>query len=943
VFFLRLNGGVNSIAGETIKGLNVVIGSDTTALTSALADVNRASRGIQTELRQVERLLRLDPSNVELVAQQQQLLTDAVANTSEKLNRLRAAQEQVNEQFARGEISAGQYRAFQREIATTEQQLSRFESQLSGTANELNNLGDAADNNADKLKDIGDKVKGAGEKMSMAITAPIVAAGGLMLKGAIDAENAQNKLQASLGITADAAADLEAVAQAVWVNGFGENIEEANASITTVRKNMGEFAEDEMQKVTEGALTIADIFEQDVNDVTVAAGVAMKNFGLEGQDALDLITVGFQKGGDYSGELLDSFREYAPQFASMGISADQAMGILIAGAEAGAWNLDKVGDAMKEFNIRAQDGSKATAEGFATIGLDAEKMGESIAKGGEDGQKAFVATVSALAAMKNPMEQNIAGTALFGTQWEDVRSKVIVAMADGMKGIKDFKGTTEEAAAAMYANNPGLALTKAMRELQLSIGPALLPLADIIKNTIVPAVKSMAEGFNNLSPAGQRAVLVIAGIAAAIGPLLLVIGALVGSAGNIVSSFSKASGAISEAGGIIKLATSPIGIAIIAIAALAAAAYLIYTNWEPIKEFFGNLWTSIVTTTTAAWEGIKLFFSELPGTISGALTQAIDYVTGWGKNLAAWVATTIPQVITDITTFFSELPAKLGYELGHAIGTLVVWSVKAVNWATTEVPKIIAKITEFFIKLPGKIAEVFVDVMTKISEWGTKAITWVTTEVPKFIAKIVNFYLELPGKIANVFARVVTELVTWASAMLTSVTTEVPKITASITEFFAVLPGKMLTIGKDIVRGLWEGIKSMAGWLGNLVKGFVKGLVQGTKDALGEKSPSKVFAEIGKNISLGMAVGITSKAGTVQKAIDELYSGVEDLSGLTIGVNANGAVTDGPLGVNNMVGAPVIQIINQGTLVGSNGMNEFADIMSRKIAKSFGSGTGGDF
>ena len=206
MFFLRLNGEVNIIAGETIKGISVVIGSDTTGLTSALSDVNKASRGIQSELKQVERLLRLDPSNVELVAQQQQLLTDAVANTSEKLNRLRAAQEQVNEQFARGEISAGQYRAFQREIAATEQQLSRFESQLSGTANELNNLGDAAENNADKLKDIGDKVKGAGEKMSMAITAPIAAAGGLMLKGAIDAENAQNKLQASLGITADAAA-----------------------------------------------------------------------------------------------------------------------------------------------------------------------------------------------------------------------------------------------------------------------------------------------------------------------------------------------------------------------------------------------------------------------------------------------------------------------------------------------------------------------------------------------------------------------------------------------------------------------------------------------------------------------------------------------------------------------------------------------------------------
>jgi len=104
---------------ESIRGINIVISGETTGLQKALADVNKQSKDIQSELKQVEKLLKLDPGNTELLAQKQKLLSDAVAATGEKLNRLRAAQEQVNQQFARGEINEGQYRAFQREIVAT--------------------------------------------------------------------------------------------------------------------------------------------------------------------------------------------------------------------------------------------------------------------------------------------------------------------------------------------------------------------------------------------------------------------------------------------------------------------------------------------------------------------------------------------------------------------------------------------------------------------------------------------------------------------------------------------------------------------------------------------------------------------------------------------------------------------------------------------------------
>jgi len=635
---------------ESIRGISVLIEGNTTGLQAALKDVNKATRDTQSELKQVEKLLKMDPGNTELIAQKQKLLAQAVENSKEKLNALKAAQQQVNEQFARGEISEGAYRAFQREVVAAEQQLASFESRLSGTTTGLNEVGDAAESNANRISGMGDKLKGVGEKMSVGVTAPILAAGGAMLKGAVDAETATGKLQAQLGITSEEAGNLGTVAQEVWKTGFGENITTATDAVKNVKLNMAGLAENELQAVATGAMVIADVFETDVTDTTKTAGTMMKNFGIDGQSAMDLITVGFQKGGDYSGELLDTLNEYSPQFSAMGMSADQMMGILISGAQAGAFNMDKVGDAVKEFNIRAQDGSKATAEGFAAIGLNADQMGAAIAEGGEKGQQAFTATIAALAAMDDPMQQNIAGTALFGTQWEDVRSKVIVAMAEGVNGIGDFRGATSEAAEAMKANNPGLALTSAMRELQAAIGPALLPLADIIQNSIVPAVKSLAEGFANLSPTGQTVVLAVAGIAAAIGPLLVVVGAMASGIGVLAGVFATVSGAITAAGGALAILTGPIGITVAAIAGLVAVGVLLYKNWDEIKAKAGELLTTISTK-----------FEEIKRAISTKFEEAKNKITEiWGaiKEYFSTTLNSISQFFADtwegIKTFTSD-------------------------------------------------------------------------------------------------------------------------------------------------------------------------------------------------------------------------------------------------------------------------------------------------
>lgn len=231
-----------STISETIRGINVVIGSETTALTASLGDVNRASRDIQNELKQVERLLRLDPTNTELVAQQQELLGQAIANSTTRLNALRNAQEQVDRQFANGEINEGQYRAFQREVASAEQQLRRMETRLEATGEAGRDLGET-------MRNTGDKLKNAGEAMSKFVSVPIAGFVALATEGtkelrkelAILETNATmagvsidevNKLYVEMqGITDDLGANTEGLSNIMSTGFKGDQMRQAMENI----------------------------------------------------------------------------------------------------------------------------------------------------------------------------------------------------------------------------------------------------------------------------------------------------------------------------------------------------------------------------------------------------------------------------------------------------------------------------------------------------------------------------------------------------------------------------------------------------------------------------------------------------------------------------------------------------------------------------------------
>lgn len=411
---------------------------------------------------------------------------------------------------------------------------------------------------SDKAGQAGQSMQSIGQNLTMGVTAPLAALGGVALKTASDLQASQGKIKASLGLTVKEAQKLNESAKEVWKDGFGENMNEVSVGITQVRKNLQNITGKELENVTRQAFILRDTFGYEIQESTRAAKALIDNFGVEGSKAMDYITTATQKGGDYSQELLDTISEYSVQFKTAGIGVEGMFNILIQGAEKGAWNLDKVGDAVKEYAIRAVDGSKTTAEGFKAIGLNAEDMSKKMAKGGDSAEKAFMATVAAISSMKDPLKQQQAGVALFGTQWEDVQKDVISALDPTIDMLGDVAGATDKAGKAIQ-DNFGTRVKKDLRE----IGESLLPLGEVLLNIVEPALENASEKveefttwLKNLTPAGQKTVLAIAGIVAAIGPLLAGLGFV-------------ASGIGAVAGGL-TLLTGPVGLTVAALVGLGA-------------------------------------------------------------------------------------------------------------------------------------------------------------------------------------------------------------------------------------------------------------------------------------------------------------------------------------------------------------------------------------
>lgn len=358
-------------------------------------------------------------------------------------------------------------------------------------------LGKAMDNVAGHLDKVNWKAIAVGAAVggiAVATGKAVVEAGKYLAELGDDYNKAMNQLSASTGATGD---ELDALGESVkniYAQNLGEDFNDVAEGLAATQK-ASDLAGEALEQATAAGFVLRDTFDYDISESARAASALMKNFNISAEEAYGLIATGAQNGADKNGDLLDTLNEYSAQFAALGLSADQFMGSLVEGADAGLFSIDKVADAVKEFNIRAKDGSDSSAEAFKGLGLNSDKMFAAFAAGGETAQAAFFDTVEALNKLEDPLKRNEIGVALFGSQFEDLEAGILPVLGDIETAAYDGAAALQQINDVKY-NDLGSAFEAVKRSAEV----ALLPMASMIANTLTSLAPILTDTFEEISP-----------------------------------------------------------------------------------------------------------------------------------------------------------------------------------------------------------------------------------------------------------------------------------------------------------------------------------------------------------------------------------------------------------------------------------------------------------
>ena len=507
-----------------------------------------------------------------------------------------------------------------------------------------------ADENLGKLAKTAEKI-GKAAKVAAGITAAAATAVGVAaVKSYTEHEQAVNSMAAATGAAGEELEHLQAAMEGAYQNNFGDSLQDTADAVAMVDRNLKNISPDEIQEATEAALALQDTFEYGVEESTRAAAAITKNFGGSAKEAFSLIAAGAQNGLDYSGELIDTINEYSSQFSKLGFTADGMFQLLQSGADSTAWNLDKVGDAIKEFSIRAIDGSDTTVQAFQDLGYNANAMMETFAGGGEDANKAFFDVLNTLMDMDDQVKRDALGVALFGTMWEDLGAEAMQAMADASTAAYDTQGALEQINSVRY-NDLESAMQGVKRQAEgilWTIGeqlePYILDGLNFLSATVIPNVQTAVEklgGYvqSNIIPTIKTAaqwigenkdmLLTLAGaIATAVGAFMALRTA--GQAAGAIKGIGTVLGTAVKQGGLLKTVVGLLGgqfTIIIAIIAAVAGAFVILWNRSEkfrtaVEKLGGYVQSNIIPTikTAAQWIGEN---KDMLLTLAGAIATAV--------------------------------------------------------------------------------------------------------------------------------------------------------------------------------------------------------------------------------------------------------------------------------------------------------------------------------
>lgn len=886
-------------SNSRIKGITIEIGGDTTKLDKALGEVNSKTRQLQSELKGVNSLLKMDPKNVTLLKQKQDLLNESIANTKEKLNTLKTAQIQVQEQFDKGEITEELYRDFQREIVATE-------TKLKSLTNELKNFGSVGSQKiaavGESMKETGSNIQSAGKRM-LGTTAAVTGLETAIVAVGSNFDSAMKQVAATMGITVDeiqnGSKSYKILEEAAKTCGESTKYSASEAAEALNYLALAGYDAEQSAETLPKVLNLAAAGNLDLATASDMVTDAMAALGMETKDLdkyIDQMAKTSQKSNTSVAQLGEATLTCAGTVKMSGMSLETMnaeLGILanngIKGAEGGTHlrNIilsltsptDSAAAALKQLGINVLD-SHGNIRDMNDIMTDFNTKLDGLS----DGKKTEI-----ISTIFNKTDISAVNALIKGSGDEFANLK---------EQLSNSNGAAQSMADTMNSSLSGqLTLLKSQVEgIAIKLSSILIP----IITKIISKVSELLTWFSGLSSGTQKIILVIASIVAAIGPVLIFIGKLAWSIGNIMTYGPKIISAISGVTKIIKVAktafaafnavllANPIVLIIAAIAALVAAFVLLWNKCEGFRNFWKNLWENVKNICKSVVDGIKGFF-----------TGIIDFVKNNWQGLLLFIVNPFAgafKLLYDNCEGFRNFVDNTIQKIKEIFSSIASFII---NNVIEPIKKFLSPIVNWFINLFTSIYNSLASIISVI--WGviqglwemivvlfTTAVNWIQENV---IIPIQTFFSTAIESIKTAFQmawefikNIFITIATWIQEnILTPIMTLFSTVWLWIQENVIIPLQTAFTSAWDTLKNgaisAWEGIKnvfsSVATFFGDIFSAawqkvrdvFSTGgqIFEGIKDSI-----ASVFTTVVNKIIGGINTVVAVPFNAVNKALNKI-------------------------------------------------------------------------
>lgn len=576
---------------DRIKGITVEIGGDTTKLSDALKKVNKSIKETQNQLKDVNKLLKLDPGNTDLLRQKQKYLSDAIKDTKEKLEQEQAALKQLKD-VPQTEETIKQQEALTREIEDTKQALKGLEDQYKSVGSVAGVQLQVA---GQKMKDVGDKITGVGEGLSTHVTAPIAAVGAASLAAFDEVDAGADIVKTKTGAVGQALKDMQDQANDIATS-IPTDFETAGSAIGEVNTRFG-LTGDALKDLSQQFIEFASVNDTDVSTSIDNVSSVLNAFGMDTSQAggmLDVLNSVGQATGLSMDTLSTDLSQNAAQLKSMGLNATQSAQFL--------GNVEMSGLDVSTAMAGMKKAMKNAAADGKTLDQALSEFSDTMHSNKSDTEKLQAAYdlfgSKAGASIYNAMQTGKLSLSGFSSDMSSFQGNVEQTFNDTLDPIDKFKTTMNQ-----------LKVTGA--EVGNSLATVLAPMLE----QAAGALKKFSDFWNGLPEPMQQFIIKAALVAAAVGPILVGVGKVISTFGTITSGIGTLMNTIGGLSTGLSIFSSVSLLPMIGIIAGVVAAVVavieIVKHWGQITEWFKGVWDKVCSEVKTVGQGLATFFTGL--------------------------------------------------------------------------------------------------------------------------------------------------------------------------------------------------------------------------------------------------------------------------------------------------------------------------------------------